>query len=506
MFNLPKLSQAAREQTTISQFIGVDLRVRAVEGSCRFTKNVHSLYPCLTVQAPITLVQAYENATDMHLVNGKLMVLADGVLYYDHSAVGAVSEGAHKVCIMGKKAVIFPDKVIFDASEVEILPLEIRTTQEMEITENSIILTEEVDFVAGDGVTISGVDNAENEKTAVIQSIEDNVLTFYDYTFTAESGTFTLSRTVPDLTYICERDNRVWGVYDDKICCSKLGDPTNWNVFEGLSTDAYEVAVATAGDFTGIAVYGSRLLLFKEDCVHKLYGDKPTNFTISVGHFSGVQEGCARSLVYDQEVLYWWSKDGLLYYDGGVPEQVTAVLGEDKFTCQAAGVCDRTLWLSLCSASAYNVNDFEQEIYTLDLESGVLLRQNNSKISQFACDGTLYFLQVDGVYQLGEGVESDASWQLDFAQWERITENKQFPQRVTLLLDLVENATFEAYFKRDDAEFEEICNFTAPKTMRRLRLPLRTGRCHQGTLRLQGTGEMVLRAIILTSEKGSERE
>lgn len=66
---------------------------------------------------------------------------------------------------------------------------------------------------------------------------------------------------MPDLDYIIESGNRLWGCrYDaankiNEIYASKLGDFKNWNSFSGLSTDSYAVSCGTDGKWTGAVTY-----------------------------------------------------------------------------------------------------------------------------------------------------------------------------------------------------------------------------------------------------------
>ena len=61
----------------------------------------------------------------------------------------------------------------------------------------------------------------------------------------------TVAREVPDFVCVCESANRLWGAEGNTIWASALGDPLTFYNYEGLSTDAYAVAVGTDGAFTG---------------------------------------------------------------------------------------------------------------------------------------------------------------------------------------------------------------------------------------------------------------
>lgn len=119
-------------------------------------------------------------------------------------------------------------------------------------------------------MTIAGAAAHEgNNQTIIIREIDGDYLRFYENSFTINEGgdaeTLTISRDVPDMDFICENENRLWGCKEDTIYSSKLGDPFNWNVFDGLSTDSYAVNVGSAGDFTACCSYLGYPVFFKEE-------------------------------------------------------------------------------------------------------------------------------------------------------------------------------------------------------------------------------------------------
>ena len=78
-----------------------------------------------------------------------------------------------------------------------------------------------------------------------------------------------MERRVPDLDYITECDNRVWGCSskENVIYACKLGDPTNWFSYRGIAADSYAVTVGSDGAFTGAATcMGYALFLRRTPC------------------------------------------------------------------------------------------------------------------------------------------------------------------------------------------------------------------------------------------------
>ena len=83
----------------------------------------------------------------------------------------------------------------------------------------------------------------------------------------AAEQTVQLERRVPDLDFVTECDNRVWGCSsrENVIYACKLGDPTNWFSYRGIAADSYAVTVGSDGAFTGAATCMGYALFFKEN-------------------------------------------------------------------------------------------------------------------------------------------------------------------------------------------------------------------------------------------------
>jgi len=164
----------------------------------------------------------------------------------------------------------------------------------------------------GDTVTISGMPDAVcnavakglngevmiqtmdgDEMVAVLTRAEDSDRYYGSWTVTetgvtwkSADGTVTendaaaapvkVERRVPELDFVTEQGNRVWGCSrkENTIYACALGDPTNWYSYQGIAADSYAVSVGSDGAFTGAASCLGYLLFFKENCIHKLYGTK----------------------------------------------------------------------------------------------------------------------------------------------------------------------------------------------------------------------------------------
>lgn len=133
-------------------------------------------------------------------------------------------------------------------------------------------------------------------------------------TMEGNTDAFRLERRVPDLDYLTECDNRLWGCAQNEnvIYGCKLGDPTNWFSYRGIAEDSYAVTVGSDGPFTGAATCLGSVLFFKENALHKLYGSKPSDFQLSSLRCRGVARNAASSLCVLNETLYYLSPDGVM--------------------------------------------------------------------------------------------------------------------------------------------------------------------------------------------------
>lgn len=149
----------------------------------------------------------------------------------------------------------------------------------------------------------------------------------------------TIVREAPNIAYAVEWNNRVWGVsdVDNTIYASKLGDPTNWNYYQGTSMDSYYAEQASEGRWTGAGRFGSHILFFKERYIHKVFGSSPSSFQMSTIEAAGVKEGCYRSIATVNNILIYYSRNGFMGYEGELPSKISTPLGQIRFDHVTAG-------------------------------------------------------------------------------------------------------------------------------------------------------------------------
>lgn len=511
----PQLKNPGRRgQRQVVAFGGVNYGMGYQDGELRDSLGVSSsLFPALTTRRQHRKVETFDDPTALFAADA--LCVCDGTDFiYNGEVVGQVSAGEKYFASIGTRVLICPDKAYFDTASMEFGSLEATYEAEagaISFTTSTVTTTGEAfPFRVGDAVEISGcVDLPENNKTSIIREMGPKSLTFYDNTLQAgeESGTVTIRRRVPDLQMICEHDNRIWGVADQTIYGSALGDPFNFFRYDGLSTDSFSVAVGTKGEFTGCASYGSQLCFFKEDVLHKMYGNKPSNYTLSAHDVPGVQRGSGKSLLVINEALYYKGRLGVYVYTGAVPDLISDNFGLRRFRGAVAGSDGEKYYLSMQRADTG-----VWEIYTYDLLRGIWLRLIDSRARDFAVlDGTLYFIRDDAIYavnQEGDPVPPPEGemvvWMAELAPFTETVNDRKGYSRLSARVDLEAGSWLRIEVRTDNGPWRQVYR-THNERAKTLVVPIQPVRCDSFSVRLSGKGRFVLRSLTRDFYVGSDR-
>jgi hypothetical protein len=501
---LPALNPTRNKSTPqIIRFGGINRSMLWSSGELKDSRGLSSaLFPALSQRAGRETLTGYTAPTSI-FAKGKLCVVDGTNFLYDGAVKGTVTAGEKLFAAVNTKIVIFPDKKYYDTAADVFGDLEctyVSAAGTLTFAAGSIVTTGTAfAFKVGDGIKITGCTvNAANNKSAVVRAVsaDGKTLTFDSSIFTAgtETGSVTLARSVPALENICEHDNRLWGTAGQTIYGSALGDPTNFNVFDGVSTDSYAVAVGSDGEFTGCAAYAAHICFFKENKIHKLYGTKPSNYQLDTYEYAGVMQGCSKSLVTINETLYFYGRAGVYAYYGGAPDLISEKFGARRYSDARAGTDGERYYISMQYDGGY-------ELMIYDPLVGIWLKDGATQARDFCTlDGTLYMLGSDGIYRFGTGSEK-VEWMAEFCPFTENTEGKKYITRLSLRLTI--SGTLKVEISCDNAPFEKI--YTAGSSETRLvNVPVPIQRCDTFSLRLSGTGECLIQSMVRQVSVGSE--
>lgn len=507
-------TRAGARQWTQQAFAGLDRRPAAAPGAITQMENCScAAYPALTTRPPRTVLRALHGTPHGLCAVGRGLLSAEGTqLYFNDAPVpGALTDTDKRFAVLGRRVLIFPDKLLFDADGAALSPLESSVTLICTVADGSYAgapaegnTLRAADaafdwaqhFAVGDAVTVSGASAPENNKTAVVREVSGRELRFSEHCFTpgAQSETLTVSRTMPDLAHLCVCDNRVWGCRGDSIFCSKLGDPFNWNVFDGLSTDAWSVESGTAGDFTGCAAFLGSPVFFKEARVFKVYGSRPGNYELTAGASQGLLQGAHGTLCAAGEALYYLSPAGFVRFGGGFPAPVDAPLHE-RYTGGAAAGDGRRYFVFAERAGGAREN------LVYDPQRDAWQRADALPV-RFACcvGGTVTVQTDDALLALGAG-EEDFTASVTVGGLGAEGLRSGYPARLWLALENAAPVTVSVAY--DGGTFTSVGTLSPLPAAAPRALALPTRRHHRMAVRLSGPAPWTLHALGFETRAGN---
>lgn len=373
-------------------------------------------------------------------------------------------------------------------------------------------------FSVNDGVTISGVQDAalsDLNASMVVWAKDDNyiVVTGIIDNVTSQTAPITVSRKMPNMDFIIESENRLWGcrygtalngeVVNEIYAC-KLGDFKNWNCFMGISTDSYAASVGTDGQFTGAITHLGYPLFFKETCLHKVYGNYPSNYQIQTTACRGVQKGCERSLAIVNETLFYKARSGICAYDGSLPAEMSSALGDITYGNAVAGSLGNKYYISMQDSSE------QYNLFVYDTLKGMWHKEDDTKAMQFCnCRGDLYYIdhadnQIKTVQGSGAQETAAIKWMAETGILGTDSPDKKYISRLDVRMSLNVGTRVHFFIQYDSSEeWSHIFTMTGVK-LQTFAVPIRPKRCDHMRLRIVGEGDAKIYSICKTIEQGSD--
>jgi hypothetical protein len=373
-------------------------------------------------------------------------------------------------------------------------------------------------FEVNDGVTIEGVESedlADLNASMVIWAKGDNyiVVTGILNQVTMQENPIKVTRKMPNMDFIIESENRLWGCrYGEaingelvnEIYACKLGDFKNWNCFMGIATDSYAATLGSDGQFTGAVTHLGYPIFFKENCMHKVYGNYPANFQIQTTTCRGVQKGCERSLAIVNEVLFYKARSGICAYDGSLPSEVSSALGEIQYHNAVAGALGNKYYISMADANE------EYHLFVYDTLKGMWHREDDTQAVEFGnCRGDLYYIDhadnnIKSVRGSGVTETAPIKWQAVTGVIGTDSPDKKYISRMDVRMSLAVGARVAFYAEYDSSgEWEHLFTMDGVR-LRTFAVPIRPKRCDHLRLKIIGNGEAKIYSICKTTEQGSD--
>ena len=403
-----------------------------------------------------------------------------------------------------------------------------------------------------DAITLSGLEavgTADDRIKAQVSALNGSKIVYYggvDYIVVAglisntqaalkSSTAVKADRKVPDLDYIVESNNRLWGCryglvgseVVNEIHASALGDFRNWERYLGNSQDSYTASVGTDGPFTGAVTQKGYPVFFKENCVHQVYGSGPSSFQINTTACRGIQNGSGRSAVVVNERVYYKSRTDVMMFDGSLPVSVSEQLGDVLYSEARAGALGAKYYINMKDKTGV------WTLFTYETDKGIWYKEDHFHALAFGkVDDELYAIDADNnllvsmTAATGEDiedpnypvwtVEDDIEWSATFgiqgteyaygnygSKYRNDTNGSRYMSRFDIRMYLEPEAKAELWIQYDDREWEKQGEVTGGQ-MKTFVLPVIPKRCDHLRFRMQGKGRIRIYSINRILEVGAD--
>lgn len=493
---LQKLQTAADVQTA---FGGYQHTENVTDGEFYDCENVSpDSFPLLSTRAPRALWTAYQTDENGDAVN------LNSTRFFEHDGITAAANVSDKLVLCSSNG------IVYDGAYVS------GVTLARGVTNRAIIPFGRNFFIVPDGLYVTVSDDSAPAVTQV---------------------------SCPVMDYAVEHNNRIWGCrygenadgdFVNELYACALGDPTQWETFDGISTDSYCVSLGCSGAFTGACRLGGDVLFFKEDHIIRVSGDTPADFTVTSMPAEGAEQGAYRSVVNVNDRVFYKSRSGVTVFDGVMPYCVSEPLGERRFSDVCAGTVGgryyfagtdpagerkifvydtaHRLWYKeddkhdtrffvyrknclylVCREAQFNIGAIPVGIYQFYIHDG--------RFTPDAC--AIFTDESDPTYTYKYVPEQKVAW---FAETGRLTvrgPQSLLLRKLNIALKLDEGAKLKVELQCDGETEWRSAFYCDNEFSGAFTLPVRLPRCDSFRLRLSGEGGCVVRSVVRVYEKTS---
>lgn len=311
-----------------------------------------------------------------------------------------------------------------------------------------------------------------------------------------------VDRAMPDIAFMCECQNRLWGCSEDghEVYCCKLGDVKNWNCFAGISTDSWAATVGTDGKFTGAFAYLGYPIFFKEDSLIRItISSQGAHQTRDIA-CRGVQSGSSKSLCMVNELLYYKSGTCVCSYDGQFPQSISDNLGDVIYKNAVAGAIGNKYYISMEDENGYH-------IFVYDTQKKLWCKEDDTEV-KFFCkhEDLLYFIDQNNFLKSTYGDdEADFGWMVETAPIGFETPDMKNLSRVNVRIKLTDKAYASLLVQYDsEGAWHNVWQIYGKGTQT-FTVPMKPHRCDHLRLKLIGHGEMEIYALTKSYVRGNDK-
>ena len=337
-------------------------------------------------------------------------------------------------------------------------------------------------------------------------------VTFNQVLYWAENYDIVVERKSPQMDYVVECNNRLWGCrygtdengkQINEIYASKLGDFKNWWVYQGVSTDSYAVTVGRSGKFTGACVYKGRPIFFKEDCMIVIYGDYPAQYQVQYLDCSGVMDGSHKSIAIVGDALFYHTRSGICVYNGSIPQVISGAFGDERYHDAIGCGFEEKYYVALKDKNNTTY------LFYFDTNKGIWYKALDNKEILSMCEykGELYLCDDTRTMRTLNNTEiknnNGGEWLLESGNLGANLDERKYISKVSLRVKTDPSAKINVYVQYDGDGVWRFVQTIASRNLSAVTFHLPIRRCDHFKIKMVGTGYCEIHSITKYIRQGS---
>jgi hypothetical protein len=542
-------------------FGGLDARRAAADGAIRDMENMSLRYsPAIATRLGRRRIATNYKDFQGAYFGDRDYIVRSGKLYDNGTAVCDVSSGVKSMCMLEKNLWVFPDRIRYNTDTKEVYNFGAATQENItnykyaEInfvvkqTGDVFIETEyfndllvfrysdfpNIGFSAGELVKIrmrKTTDDADAYKEFVLRVEKRDTKYITSPGFTGEQRVETLqfplgsfesvygtNRTQipikieiayaipPDMDGVFASDNRLWGYKGREIYASSLGDGSEWMDYDTLTTSSWAATTKTGDTITAGCDFGGMPVFFAENAVYKIYGENPKEFQYVRQDIIGITAGDHKSVAVGAGYIFYLTRRGVYAWTGGVPQLISAPLGEERITDAVGGSDGAVYYLSCKQGGRQNLYVFDPMTFTWmreDDTAAVDIRLRRRDLCLIASNGYAYL--IGDVYSIeGTAIPTDGYY-IETADY---TDGAvQLKSAKNILIDYeLSGGEADVCVSYDGEPWDHVYTLYDTDGKRNTSvIPLREKRYRTMRIRVEGSGEIIIYYMVRDVMPRTER-
>ncbi|MBQ1245132.1 MAG: hypothetical protein IIX90_00660 [Clostridia bacterium] len=336
-----------------------------------------------------------------------------------------------------------------------------------------------------------------------------------------DSIEFSIGRAVPQMDYVIEAGNRLWGCRFresqenpiNEIYCSQRGNIFNWIAGPSDNDDsAVTFSVGEGGRFTGAVNFNGTPIFFKENRMIRVDGFGASGFVLNDATCAGVGLKSNNSTAMVNNVLYYKSARDIMRYDGSIPVSVSGSLGDlGGYIGEYAGAVGNKYYVQLEPKTGEYLPG--RYIAVLDTIRGVWTKETPMTGIWLQVQDEVYGISAGEIKTIrGQNATRDFEKSEETVRWYAEsgiigleTPDEKYITKLAIRLKLEAGAQVRVLVQYDSSgEWEQVmaAEFSG---MRTVTVPVHPHRHDHMRYRLEGEGDCQIFSVTKTLERAGRR-